>query len=98
MLSISDLAKLEPIRSDLKSDAEFRRLSDLWEEHIAPVMVELKHMSGTRPQSSSFENGEDFEEAFGFWMGRQGRVIAMRLSDASRKWQSLSLSDDSREY
>jgi hypothetical protein len=92
--SISDLAKLEPIRSDFKSDSEFRRLSDLWEEHIAPVIVELKRMAGTRPQPSSFEDSEDFEEAFGFWMGRQGRVIATRLSDALRRWQSLSRSDD----
>lgn len=94
MPSISDLAKLEPIRSDFKSVAEFRRLSDLWEDHIALVIVELKRLAGTRPQPSSFEDSEDFEEAFGFWMGRQGRVIAMRLSDALRRWQSLSRSDD----
>lgn len=94
MPSISDLEKLEPIRSDFNSDAEFRRLSDLWEDHIAPVIVELKRMAGTRPQPSSFDDSEDFDEAFGFWMGRQGRVIAMRLSDALRQWQSLSCSDD----
>jgi hypothetical protein len=55
-------------------------------------------MAGTRPQPSSFEDSEDFEEAFGFWMGRQGRVIAMRLSDALMQWQSLSCSDDLQEY
>jgi hypothetical protein len=94
MPTIDDLAKLEPIRSNFKSDAEFRRLSDLWEDHIAPVIVELKRMAGTKPQPSSFEDSEDFEEAFGFWMGRQGRVISMRLSEALRRWQSLSRSDD----
>ena len=94
MPSISDLAKLEPIRSDFKSVAELRRLSDLWEDHIAPLIVELEQMAGTRPQPSSFEDSEDFEEAFGFWMGRQGGGIAMRLSHALRRWQTLSRSDD----
>lgn len=98
MPSISDLAKLEPIRSDFKSDAEFRRLSDLWEVHIASVIFELKRMAGARPQPSSFEDSKDFEEAFGFWMEGQGRVIAMRLSDALKRWQSLSRGDDGCEY
>ncbi len=94
MESISDLAGLKPIRSDFNSDVEFRRVSDLWEDHIAPVIVDLELMACTRPQLSGFEDSEDFEEAFGFWMGRQGRVIAMRLSDALRRWQNLSRSDD----
>jgi hypothetical protein len=92
--SISDLVGLKPIRSDFNSDVEFRRLSGLWEDHIAPVIVELERTAGTKPQPSSFEDSEDFEEAFGFWMGRQGRVISMRLSDALMRWQSLSRSDD----
>lgn len=98
MPSISDLVGRKPIRSDFYSDVEFRRLSDLWEDHIAPMIVELDRMAGTKPQPSGFEDSEDFEESFGFWMGRQGRVIAMRLSDALRLWQSLSRSDDRQEY
>lgn len=94
MPSISDLEMLKPVRSDFGSDDEFMRLSALWGDHIVPVIVELKRMAGTRPQPSSFEDREDFEEAFGFWMGRQGRVIAMRISDTLRQWQSLSRSDD----
>lgn len=94
MPSVSDLVELKPIRSDLNSDAEFIRLSDLWEDHILPVIVELECMAGTRPQSCSCEDSKDFEEAFGFWMRRQGRVIAMCLSDALKRWQTLSRSDD----
>ena len=94
MPTINDLERLEPIRSDFASDAEFRRLLDLWEDHIAPVIIELKRMAGTRPQPSSFEDSEDFEEALGFWMGRQGRVVAMRLSYALRQWQTLRQSND----
>lgn len=95
MPSINDLVSLKPIRSDFNSDVEFRRLSDLWEAHIAPMIIELELMARNRPQLSSFEFSEDFEEAFGFWMGRQGRVIGMRLSDALRRWQALSRSDES---
>jgi hypothetical protein len=92
--SINDLVDLKPIQSNFNSDVEFSRLSDLWEDHIAPLIVELEKMAGTRPQPSSFEDSEDFEEAFGFWMGRQGRVIAMRLSHALRRWQTLSRSNE----
>jgi hypothetical protein len=94
MPSINELAKLKPIRSDFNSDVEFSRLSALWEDHIAPVIDELERMAGTRPQLSSFEDSEDFEEAFGFWMQRQGRIIAMRLSDTLKRWQILRRSDD----
>lgn len=94
MPSINDLVDLKPIQSNFNSDVEFSRLSDLWEDHIAPLIVELEQMAGTRPQPSSFEDSEDFEEAFGFWMGRQGGGIAMRLSHALRRWQTLSRSDD----
>ena len=94
MPTINDLAKLQPIRSAFNSDAEFRRLSGLWEDHIAPVIVELERIAATKPQPSSFEENEAFEEALGFWMGRQGRVISLHLSNALRRWQSLSRSDD----
>ena len=94
MPTIDDLAKLQPIRSDFNSDAEFRRLSGLWEDHIEPVIVELKRIADTKPQPSSFEEREAFDEALGFWMGRQGRAIALHLSDALRRWQSLSCGDD----
>lgn len=93
MPSISDLAMLKPVRSDFGSDDEFIRLSGLWEDHIAPVIVELERIADTKPQPSSFEENEAFEEAFGFWMGRQGRVISLHLSNALRRWQSLSRGD-----
>ena len=66
MPSINDLVVLKQIRSDLNSDLEFRRLLDLWEDHIAPVIVKLARMAGTKPQPSSFDDSKDFEEAFGF--------------------------------
>lgn len=94
MSAIDDLVKLQPIRSGFNSDAEFRGLSGLWENHIAPVIVELEPIADTKPQPSSFEVREAFEEAFGFWMGRQGRAIALYLSDALRRWQNLSHGDD----
>jgi hypothetical protein len=92
--SISDLAMLKPVRSDFRSDDEFIRLSGLWEDHIAPVIVELKRLADTKPHPSSFQDQESFEEAFGFWMGRQGRVIAFQLSNALRRWEGLRRDDD----
>ena len=93
MPSISDLEMLKPVRSDFGSDDEFMRLSGLWEDHIAPVIVKLERIADTKPQPSSFEENDAFEEALGFWMGRQGRVISLHLSNALRRWQSLSRSD-----
>lgn len=82
MPSFNDLVKLEPIRSEFTSDVEFERLSRLWDEHIAPTIADLERVASTKPQPTSFEDSEDFEEAFGFWMGRQGRVISLRISAA----------------
>ena len=94
MPSISDLAMLKPVRSDFGSDDEFIRLSGLWEDHIAPVIVELERIADTKPQPSSFEENEAFEEALGFWIGRQGQVISLHLSNALRRWEGLSRGDD----
>ena len=93
MPTINDLEKQKPVMSDFQSADEFRRLSGLWEDHIAPVIVELKRIADTKPQPDSFEENEAFEEAFGFWMGRQGGIISLHLSNALRRWQSLSRSD-----
>lgn len=97
MPTISDLVKLQPIRSDFNSDAKFRRLMGLWQDQIIPVLADLERVSKTRPQPSSFANREDFEEAFSFWMGRQGRVIAMRLADALKQWKTITRNDEVRE-
>lgn len=94
MPTIDELKKQKPMMSDCKSADEFRRLSGPWEDHIAPVIVQLERIADTQPQPSSFEDSEDFEEAFGFWMGRQGRVISLHLSNALMRWQSLSRCDD----
>ncbi len=93
MASIKNLAKLKPIRSEFTSDIEFRKLSRLWDEHIAPAIVDLERMASTKPQSGSFEVSEDFEEAFGFWMGRQGRVISIHLSRAIEQWRAINRSN-----
>ena len=93
MASINDLSRLKPIRSEFTSDIEFRRLSILWEEHIAPAIVHLERIASTKPQPSSFEATEEFEEAFGFWMGRQGRVISIHLSLVIEKWRTLNRID-----
>jgi hypothetical protein len=93
MASIKDLSKLKPIRSEFNSDIEFKKLSILWEEHVAPAIVDLERMASTKPQPSSFEASEEFEEAFGFWMGRQGRVISIHLSLVIEKWRALNRSD-----
>lgn len=90
MASIKDRAKLKPVRAEFTSDIEFRKMSRLWDEHIAPAIVDLEHIASTKPQPGYFEVREDFEEAFGFWMGRQGRVISMRLSHAFEMWRSLT--------
>lgn len=94
MPTIYDLAKLQPIRSEFNSDAEFRRLSGLWEAHIAPVIVELERIAATKPQPSGFEENEALEEALSSWMGIQGRVISLHLSNALRRWQVLSVGND----
>ena len=94
MPTINDLTKLQPIRIDFNSDAEFRRLSGLWEDHIVPVIADLERRFSTRPQPSIFKDSEDFEEALGFWMGRQGRIITMRLSDALKQWETITRSDE----
>ena len=73
----------------LTSDFEFKIQSALWEEHIVPVIIRLENIAQTRPIKSSFENDEEFEEALGFWMGRQGKVIAVNLSQAFMKWEEL---------
>jgi hypothetical protein len=91
--SIKDLAKLKPVRAEFTSDIEFRKLSRLWDEHIAPAIVDLEHIASTKPQPGYFEVREDFEEAFGFWMGRQGRVISIRLSSAIEQWRALNRSN-----
>ncbi len=93
MASINDLAKLKPIRAEFTSDIEFRKLSRLWDEHIAPTIVGLERIASTKPQPGSFEVSEDFEEAFGFWMGRQGRVISIHLSRAIEQWGALNRSN-----
>lgn len=90
MASIKDLAKLKPIRAAFTSGIEFRKLSRLWDEHIAPAIVDLERMASTKPQPGIFEGSEDFEEAFGFWMGRQGRIISIRLSRAIEQWRALN--------
>lgn len=93
MASIKDLAELKPIRAEFTSDIEFRKMSKLWDEHIAPAIVDLEHIASRKPQPDNFEVREDFEEAFGFWMGRQGRVISIRLSSAIEKWRALNRSN-----
>lgn len=93
MASIKDLAELKPIRSDFTSDIEFRKLSRLWDEHIAPAIVGLERIASSKPQPGSFEVSEDFEEVFGFWMGRQGRVISIHLSRAIEQWRALNRSN-----
>ena len=93
MASIKDLAKLKPIRAEFTSDIEFRKMSKLWDEHIAPTIVDLEHIASAKPQPGNFEVREDFEEAFGFWMGRQGRVISIRLSSAISQWRTLNRSN-----
>lgn len=90
MPSINDLVHLKPIRSDFTSDVEFTRMLDLWEDNMSPLIVDLERIASSKPVAASFEAREDFEEAFGFWMGRQGRVISKRLSHAFEVWRSLT--------
>jgi hypothetical protein len=90
MSSIKDLSCLKPIRSRYKSDFEFKVKSAHWEKHIAPVIIRLENIAQTRPVKSNFENDEEFEEALGFWIGRQGKVISVNLSQALSKWKELS--------
>ena len=89
MPSFKDLLDLKPVQTECTSDVEFGRLSILWEEHIAPTIVDLERIALTRPEPGSFEDNESFEEAYGFWMGRQGRVFSLRLSGKIREWQVL---------
>ena len=92
MPSINDLKNLKPIRSGCKSDEEYEKLSTLWEERMAPTIVRLEAIASTRPVKESFENTEELEygEAYGYWMGRQGKVVSIHLTTAIREWQKIT--------
>lgn len=79
----SDLPDLKPVRSSCNFDYDFETQIALSEEKIG------RHWSNC-PIKVNFHNDEEFGEDFGFWIGRQGKVISINLSEALRKWEELN--------
>jgi hypothetical protein len=58
-------------------------------------------LEASKPRRSQFSTEEDFEESVGFWMGRQGRMLAQlrrrtnpRPSASARRTNWIGQNDD----
>lgn len=90
MPSLSDLTAKRPVEPQSGSRDEYQRQMAFWDLHIEPEITLLTKVISTQPKRENFEDEDDFEESWHFWMGRQGRAIGMRLSRALNIWDGFS--------
>jgi len=43
----------------------------------------IAKLEATKPKKEDYETEEEFEEAYGYWMSHQGRIIALYRSKGS---------------
>ena len=66
-----------PAAKVLPSFASRDSLQDL-QDQIDLELERGNKLEASKPQRSHFETQEQFEEALGYWMSHQGRVLAAR--------------------
>lgn len=49
----------------------------------------IKMLENSKPLREVFKSQEEFEEALGYWMSHQGRIIALHRSKTSQQTSSL---------
>lgn len=89
MPSLSDLTAKRPVKPQSGSLDEYQRQMAFWDLHIEPEIVALTEIVSNKPMREDFDDDDDFEESWHFWMGRQGRGVGMRLSRALDIWGSF---------
>ena len=89
MPSLSDLTAKRPVEPQSGSLDEYQRQMAFWDLNIEPEIIALTEIVSNKPIREVFDDDDDFEESWHFWMGRQGRAVGMRLSRALDVWGSF---------
>ena len=89
MPTLSDLIAKRPFKPQSGSLNDYHRQMAFWDLHIEPEIAALTSMISDKPQREDFNDEDDFEESWHFWMGRQGKIVGMRLTRVLNTWDSF---------
>ena len=57
-------------------------------------MTSREDLENSKPTPDQFKTKDEFEEAYGYWMGHQGRVLGMTSPSKDSPAASTSEEDD----